>query len=125
MSVVAGVLADHVQVDEPQGTFLTVQRERIVQRRSSDGGVGPPELVEQPGVIGRGTRGIEVVEVGIRSEGRVVQGVQVLARESFSKPASLHLRYVAQQAKQRQGRRRNRSAGQLRSGETGTPTQQN
>ena len=122
MTQVAGVLLDHVQVDQAQRHDLVVVGEGVVQGRVGHGRVGELELLGQPGVVGRGPGRIAALEIGglVLAE-RVVHG---LAREPLPEPGALHLGHVPHQPEQGQGRRRHGPLGELLAGQASALVQQ-
>ena len=84
MAQVAGVLLDHVQVDQAQRHDLSAMGERVVQRRVGHGRVGQLELLGQPGIVGGGPGRVGPLEVGARIVAERV--VDRLAREALPEP---------------------------------------
>jgi len=119
---VAGVLLDHVQVDQAERHGLAVVHEHIIQGRVGHGRVGELEFLGQPGVVGRGPGRIAALEIGglVLAE-RVVHG---LAREPLPEPDALHLGHVPHQPEQGQGRGRHGPLGELLAGQAGALVQQ-
>jgi hypothetical protein len=97
---VAGVLLNHVQVDQPERHQLTAVGERVVQGRVGHGRVGQLELLGQPRVVGGGAGRVGPFEVSALVVPERV--VNRLAREALAEPGALHLRHVADQPEQGQ-----------------------
>jgi hypothetical protein len=97
---VAGVLLDHVQVDEAQRHHLAAVGERVVQGRVGHRRVGQLELLGQPGVVGGGPGRVDPLEVGTLVGPE--RAVDRLAREALAEPGALHLGHVAHQPEQGQ-----------------------
>jgi len=107
MPVVAGVLLDHVYVDPPQRTGLTVAKTGVVEasqrRRLAAGctlGVPDFEVVLPTSVVQR--HQLTVFEVGVDPGGIAITG------KDTAEPVPLDFGHVTNQAVQRQLRRGNR-----------------
>jgi hypothetical protein len=106
---VAGVLLDHVQVDQAQRHDLAPVHERVVERGVGRRRVGQLDLLGQPGVVGGGPARVEALEVGV---GLGPEGViDRLAREPLAEPGPLDLRHVPHQPEQGEARRRHGALG--------------
>jgi len=96
----AGVLLDHVQVDQAERRDLAVVHEGVVQGCVGHRRVGQLEFLGQPGVVGRGPGRVAALEIGIRLVPERV--VDRLAREPLPEPGALHLGHVPHQPEQGQ-----------------------
>jgi hypothetical protein len=118
---VAGVLLDHVQVDQAERHHLAAVGELLVQGRVGHGRVGQLELLGQPGVVGSGPSRIGPLEIGALVVPERV--VDRLAREALAEPDAFHFGHVAHQSEQGQARRRHRPLGELLTGQAGALVQ--
>jgi hypothetical protein len=109
---VAGVLLDHVQVDQPQRHRLPVVRERGVERRVVRRRVGQPALLGVPRVVRGRPSGVG----GLEGRFPLVGVVEGLVGEPLAEPRSLDPRHVPDQPEQGQLRRRHRPLRQLCAG---------
>jgi hypothetical protein len=64
---VAGVFADHVQVEELDGKCLVAAPEHGIQRDVADRGVCEPAFLQVLAVLELGTVGVDVVEIDVRA----------------------------------------------------------
>jgi hypothetical protein len=115
VAYVAGVLLDHVQVDQPQRHLLATETERVVQGVVGDGGVGQLELLGQPGVVRGGAGRVDAGELGLAV--RAERALHGLAGEPDPEPAALDLRQVPDQAEQGQAGRWHGTLGELLAGQ--------
>ena len=83
----AGVLLDHVQVDQAERRGLAVVHEGVVQGRVGHRRVGELEFLGQPGVVGRGPGRVAALEIGGLFAAEQV--VDRLAREALAEPGAL------------------------------------
>ena len=89
VAVVAGVLADHVQIGHPQREHVLAHLEHVVERHRRHGLVGRAPLVLQP--LDRAGRllGDDVLDVVVLPEGQVVDRSDVLPRRALAEPDEL------------------------------------
>jgi hypothetical protein len=109
MAHVAGVLLDHVQVDQPQRHGLAAVHEGVVQGRVGHGRVGELEFLGQPRIIGGSPGRVSALEIGVWLIPE--RAVDLLACEPLPEPGALDLCHMADQPEQGQARRRHGAFG--------------
>ena len=83
-----------------------------------------PALLEEPLVVGFSARRVEVLEVGVDAERRVVHRLELHAGDPLTEPAPLDFRHVAKQPEQGKVGRLDGGHRQLVAGQAGALLQQ-
>jgi hypothetical protein len=95
------------------------RRDGVLVRRCGQRLVGQPALLQKPLVVSLCAIRVEVLEVGILTQGGVIHRLQFLPGDQLAEPSALDLGHVPDQAKQEQVGRRNCALRQLLTGQPG------